>query len=213
MADYIEEYELDLDDLADVLTNNIKKDMKTFEDLVNLDGSLNREVYLYDINNGTGASIDGYIRYWNQYDKKHNIPIEEREPIKLYIDSCGGSLSDTFTIIDAIKMSKTPVYTICIGAAYSGGFFSFISGHKRIAYPHASFLFHEGSTQTGGTSGQFENYTAFYKKQLDRLKDLVLSNTKIDEEEYDKIHRDDIWYDAQEGIEKGFVDEIAKELM
>ena len=213
MADYIEEYELDLDDLTEVLTNNIKKDMKTFEDLVNLDGSLNREVYLYDINNGTGASVDGYIRYWNQYDNRHNIPIEKREPIKLYIDSCGGSLSDTFTIIDSIKMSKTPVYTICIGAAYSGGFFSFISGHKRIAYPHASFLFHEGSTQTGGTSGQFENYTAFYKKQLDRLKDLVLSNTKIDKEEYDKIHRDDIWYDAKEGIEKGFVDEIAEELI
>ena len=90
---------------------------------------------------------------------------------------------------------------------------SFIAGHKRFAYKSSSFLFHEGSTQTGGTSGQFENYTAFYKKQLDQLKDIVLNHTKITEEEYQQIKRDDVWYDANDGIEKGFIDEIAKEFV
>ena len=208
MDDY-EIQEFELDDLVDALSTNVKKDIKTFEDLINLDGSLKREIYLYDITNGTGSSIDGYIRFWNEYDNSHNIPIEEREPIKIYIDSCGGSLIDTFTIIDAIKLSDTPIITIAIGAAYSGGFFTFISGHKRIAYPHASFLFHEGSTSSGGTSSQFENYTAFYKKQLLYLKDIVLDNTNISEEEYDSFHKDDIWYDVKDGIEKGFIDEVA----
>lgn len=202
-----------LDDLIGAVSDNVKDDIKTFEDLINIDGALNREIYLYDINAGTGTSIDGYIRFWNAYDDKKNIPAEKRTPIKIYIDSCGGSLTDTLTIIDAIKLSKTPVWTICLGTAYSGGFFTFICGHKRIAYPHASFLFHEGSTSTGGTSGQFENYTSFYKKQLDQLKELVLENTKITEEEYISIKRDDIWYDTKEGIEKGFIDEIAKELI
>lgn len=212
MDDY-EIQEFELDDLVDALSTNVKKDLKTFEDLINLDGSLKREIYLYDITAGTGSSIDGYIRFWNEYDDSHNIPVEERKPIKLYIDSCGGSLTDSLTIIDAIKLSKTPIVTIAVGAAYSGGFFTFISGHKRIAYPHASFLFHEGSTGTSGTSSQFENYTAFYKKQLGQLKRIVLENTNITEEEYDQIHKDDIWYDAKEGMEKGFVDEIAKELL
>lgn len=205
--------EFNLDDLIGAVSDNVKDDIKTFEDLINIDGALNREIYLYDINAGTGTSIDGYIRFWNAYDDKRNIPAEKRAPIKIYIDSCGGSLTDTLTIIDAIKLSKTPVWTICLGTAYSGGFFTFICGHKRIAYPHASFLFHEGSTSTGGTSGQFENYTSFYKKQLDQLKELVLENTKITEEEYISIKRDDIWYDTKEGIEKGFIDEIAKELI
>ena len=191
----------------------IKKDKVNFEDVINLDGALHREVYLYDISSGTGTSIDGYIRFWNQYDEKHNIPIEERKPIKIYIDSCGGSLSDTLTIIDSIKLSKTPVWTIALGCAYSGGFFTFISGHKRIAYPHASFLFHEGSTSNGGTSSQFANYAMFYQKLLNQLKDITITNTKITEEEYNKIHRDDVWYTVEEGIEKGFIDEIAKELV
>ena len=208
-----EDLETSINDLIDTLSENLKRDKTTFEDVVNLDGALHREIYLYYIAPGTGSSIDGYIRFWNQYDNDYNIPIEKREPIKIYIDSCGGSLTDTFTIIDAIKMSKTPVWTIAVGCAYSGGFFSFISGHKRIAYPRASFLFHEGSTSNGGTSSQFENYTAFYKKQLEQLKEVTLENTNITEDEYDKIHKDDIWFTASEGVEKGFIDEVVKEFV
>lgn len=211
MTDY--EFSFDLDDLMDAMGENVKKDMKSFEDFINLDGSARREIYVFDINPGVGSSVDGYIRFWNSVDDRKNIPVEEREPIKIYIDSCGGSLSDTLTIIDAVKMSKTPIIGICIGAAYSGGFFIFISCPKRIAYPHASFLFHEGSTSTGGTSSQFANYAAFYKKQLDQLKNVVLENTNITEDEYKDIKKDDIWYDVQDGIEKGFIDEVAKELL
>lgn len=209
----IEEFEFDLDDLIPILGKNVKKNMKTFEDFLDLDSALKREIYLGDIVPGTGGDVDSLIRYWNNYDKKHKIDPASRKPIKLFIDSCGGSLSDTLTMIDSIKLSKTPVWTICVGAAYSGGFFTFISGHKRIAYPHASFLFHEGSTSTGGTSGQFENYTAFYKKQLDQLKDIVLAHTNITENEYMKIRRDDIWYDTKQGIKKGFIDEIAEDFI
>ena len=35
----------------------------------------------------------------------------KREPIKLYINSCGGSVPDTWAIIDTIESIKTPVYT------------------------------------------------------------------------------------------------------
>lgn len=207
-----EDFDFDLEDLGDLfgaLADNVKEDIKSFESVVNLQGALNREIYLYDIEAGTGTSIEGYIRFWNEYDDAHNIPVDKREPIKLYIDSNGGYLDDTLVMIDAIKMSKTPVWTICTGSAYSGGFFTFISGHKRIAYPHSTYLFHEGATGNSGTSGQFENYSAFYKKQLARLKDITLENTSITEEEYQQIKRDDIWYFAEDGVEKGFIDEIA----
>lgn len=205
--------DLILDDLLPELVTNVKEDMKNFEDLINLDSALKREIFLFDIVEGTGVSIYEQINFWNRYDDKHNIPIEERQPIKIYINSGGGYLSETFTIIDAIKTSRTPVWTINIGLALSGGFFSFITGHKRIATPRSSFLFHEGSTSNAGTSGQFENYTTYYKKQLQILKDLVLDNTKIIEEEYEKIHKDDIWYTADEALEKGICDKIMEDLI
>ena len=193
------------------LVNNIKEDIKSFDDFVSIKSAVNREIMIGEIDDGTGRYVDAYIRFWNRQDDENNIPIEDREPIKLYIDSCGGLLTDTFSIIDSVRMSKTPVIGICTGTAYSGGFFILISCDKRIAYSHASFLFHEGATQNGGTSGQFENYTAFYKKQLKQLKQLVLDYTKISEEEYEKIKREDIWYDTVEALEKGIIDEIAEE--
>ena len=207
---------IDLQDLINIITENVKesiKDVKEFDDLVNIATATDRGILISDIEPGLGTSVDAYIRFWNKQDELNNIPIEDRKPIKVYIDSCGGVLTDALTIIDSIKLSKTPVIGIAAGTAYSGGFFIFISCDKRIAYPHASFLFHEGSTQTGGTSSQFENYTAFYKRQLNQLKNIVLENSNITEEEYEKVRKDDVWYDAKDGIEKGFVDKITEELV
>ena len=204
----LEEIEIDIDDLLNAVNGNVKENCKDFTDLLSFQSSLSREIYLGEIGDGTGTVIDGIIRFWNRYDKEHDIPIEDREPIKIYIDSIGGSLTDTFTIIDSIRMSVTPVWTICTGCAYSGGFFTLIAGHKRFAYPHSSFLFHEGSTSNGGTAGQFENYTAFYKKQLLQLKDIVTTYTNISEDEYLSIKKDDVWYDVNEALEKGIIDEV-----
>lgn len=211
MAECNDTYEIDVEDLAEALMTNVKDDMKTFDDFLNLNSALNREILIGEIVDGLGVSVESYIRYWNKQDE--GVPRENRKPIKIYIDSLGGMLTDSMTIIDAIKMSKTPVIGICTGCAYSGGFFIFISCDQRIAYPHSSYLFHEGATSTGGTSGQFQNYAAFYKKQLDQLKDIVLDNTDITEDEYRDIKKDDIWYDAKEALEKGIADMIAEDFV
>lgn len=209
MADEIE-FELDPDDLIKAVKKNIKKGLGDFEDIINLDSAFDREIIIGDIDYGSGLTVDGMIRFWNKYDDAHNIPIEEREPIKLIIDSCGGSLSDAFTIIDSINCSKTPIHGICIGTAYSAGFFIFISCHKRFAYPHASFLFHEGSAGNSGTAAQFANFAAFYKKQLMQLEQIVIKCTNITEKDYQEIKKDDVWFDVVDGIEKGFIEEVIK---
>ena len=211
------EFDLDIDDLTDLIDKAVKQTKKgksiDFEDIVDLHNALDRQLFIGDIVSGIGVSADNMIRFWNRYDEDKNIPIEERKPIKVYIDSCGGSLTDAFTIINAIKMSKTPVYTIVIGAAYSAGFFISIAGHKRYAYPLSSFLYHEGSAANGGTANQFQNFSEFYKKQLRQLKEHTLDCTKISEELYEEKKRDDWWLDANEALELGVIDEISEELM
>ena len=200
-------------EILEMLKDNKKEVIKGFSDVINENACYKRNVFVGDIEPEVGESVEAIIRFYNQLDDEMDIAVEDREPIKIIIDSNGGDVCATFTMIDAIKMSKTPVWGINIGSAYSGGFFTLISCHKRIAYPHSSFLFHEGSTAAGGTSGQFENFGAFYRKQLAQLKKLVIENTKITEEEYSDIKKDDIWYDADEALEKGIIDEIAKELI
>ena len=197
-------------DLLNKLLEGNAKKIKTFPDVMNTTANLKREMTIGDIDEEVGETVEAIIKYWNKVDDELNIPIEERLPIKIYIDSSGGSLHATFTIIDAIKLSKTPIYTINIGMAFSGGFFIFLAGHKRIAYPHSVFLYHEGSTGMGRQdAGKFRNYAAFYERLLLELKAVVLENTKITEEEYEKHKLDDWWIYTDEALEKSICDEIA----
>ena len=207
------DFVMDLTDVLSSLVENVQEDAKSFEDILNLDNSLDRHWYVADIESGISSTIDSMIRFWNRRDEEEGLNIEERKPIKIYIDSCGGSLTDAFTIIDSIRMSKTPVITIATGCAYSAGFFIFISGHKRIAYPHASFLYHEGSATNGGTASQFRNFADFYDIQLTQLKQIVLDYTDIDEDEYNKHKKDDWWMTAEDAINYGIADEIAEEFI
>lgn len=205
--------DLNLDDIVDCLCTNVKEDIKDFEDVINLDGAVSREIYVGDIVPGTGGTVEGYIRFWNRWDEVNNIPIEERDPIKIFIDSNGGCLSDTLTMIDAIALSKTPIWTINSGAAYSGGFFTFIAGHKRITYPHSSFLYHEGATGTSADASKFRNFAEFYQKQLKQLEEITLKYTKITPEQYKEHIKDDWWLTAEEALELGVCDEIAEEFI
>ena len=208
--------EFDLNEIIEALREGLQDSaQQSFADMCVAECAIaNREVFVGTISPGLGDNIDMYIRYWNMKDDEAGIPVEERQPIKVYIDSNGGCLDDTLTMIDAISMSKTPVWTICVGNAYSGGFFTFIAGHKRIAYPMSSFMFHEGSTNSGTVdAGKFRNYADFYSRQMELLKKVTLKYTKISEEDYERHRKDDWWFFAEEGIQYGFVDEIAKELI
>lgn len=187
-----------------------KELFSSFEDVVNTSTSLNRELYVGGIADEMSGGLEAVIRFYNRCDEQDNIPVEERIPIKLFIDSCGGELEAAYTIINAIEISKTPIWTINIGKAYSAGFFIFIAGHKRKAYKLSSFLYHEGSAHMGGDAHKFRNQADFYKKQLDQLKAHTLKYTNLSEEDYEKILKDDYWLTAEEALEKGIVDEIVE---
>lgn len=184
-----------------------------FCDIIDLSNGLNRNIVLTDIDASIGDSVNSYIQFFNRIDQEKKIDVNKRTPIKIYIDSNGGNLEACFTIIDAITMSKTPVWTINIGKAYSAGFFIFITGHKRFAYPNSSFLFHEGSTGIYQDANKFKNYADFYKQQLERLRAITLKHTQIEPEEYDKHVKDDWWFNVDEALKYGVTDKISYKLI
>ena len=87
--------------------------------------------------------IVSHILQYNADDK--GKPVEERKPILLYCSSNGGSVDPGFELIDVIRQSKTPVYTINLGYQYSMGFLIGLAGHKRYGSKTAKYLMHDGS--------------------------------------------------------------------
>lgn len=154
-------------------------------------------------------NIDDVIRIilmYNRIDK--NIPIEEREPIMLYITSNGGEVDSGFELIDVILQSKTPIYTINLGYQYSMGFLIGLAGHKRFASENAKFLMHDGSSFTYGSSSKVRDEVEFRKRADDKIKEYVLAHSKITAEEYDDKTRIEWYLFADEAKEKGFTDYI-----
>lgn len=179
------------------------------ETLANTVDFIDKNIYLFsDITREVGEDILRKIKTWNSIDDKDNIPVEERAPINIYIDSNGGDVVATLLIIDAIKNSKTPVYTYCMGAAYSGGFFILISGHKKFGTEHSSYMFHEGSCALGGDASKVDDTLKYYKFQRKQLKKLVLNNTNITEENYNKHIKDDWYFDAGLAKKLNVINEI-----
>lgn len=188
---------------------NNTSELKGLEDVSAMYDAIDRVLFLADVNEENAEAISHLIRMWNVVDK--DLDVKDRQPIKLYIDSHGGDVCAGFMIIDAIKISKTPVYTINMGVAYSMGLCVFVAGHKRFSYPHASFLFHEGSGGMIGDAGKFKNFSKFYESLLEHLKQFLLDNTKMTSELYKEKDRDDWWFFVDEAIKYGFCDEILKE--
>lgn len=174
-----------------------------------VDVTKNRAVLVGDIDENTGDLLDNFIRFWNTYDDELNIAVEDRIPIKVFINSNGGDLDASFTSINAIQQSVTPVWTINSGKCYSGGFLIFLAGHKRIAYSLSSFMFHEGSCGISSDANKFRNWAAFYEKQCQQMGAWLLARTKITEDEYQKHVKDDWWFTADEAVMYGIADEIA----
>ena len=196
-----------LTDSITTLLNNVKiNDYSKAAELADI--IKNRSVLIGDIDEETGSIVDNFIRFWNSYDRENNIPISQRTPIKVCVDSNGGDFLSTLTVIDAIENSETPVWTVNIGRAYSGGLFIMCAGHKRLAYKRSSFLFHEGSSGVSGDANKFQNYADFYKTLRNEMKKIMLEKTNITEEEYISHAKDDWWFLSDEALEKGVIDEI-----
>lgn len=206
----MEQSNLKIDDLISQIIDSKKQDWD-FGDVITLHSYLSRNLCIDEISMELGQTMNNLIRFWNQQDEENGIPVEERKPINLYIDSPGGNLTATLTIVDSIIMSKTPVRTINMGAAYSGGFLIFIVGDERIAYPSCSFMFHEGSTSNMGDAHKFRNFSDFYDKQLNRIKEITLKYTSMTEEYYEENKKDDVWLLAEEALKYGVCDKIAEE--
>lgn len=184
-----------------------------------------RRLYLYgtieslDEEEGGGLYYDAsmasklieYIFEYNRRDK--GTPTENRTPIRLYINSPGGDITEGFALISAIKLSKTPIYTINVGQWSSMAFLIGISGHRRFSLPNTMFLMHDGSTAMFGSASKVQDRIDFEKRfEREVIKKHVLDHSKMDEVDYDALARVELYLLPQDALKRGFIDEIITDI-
>ena len=140
------------------------------------------------------------------------IEYDQRKPIVLLIHTPGGYLQETMSLATMIIMSKTPIITVNIGMAYSGGALLLLAGHKRYAMKYSKAMIHTGSGGMSGTYEQTEAAQKIYRKQVDEMSQYILERSKIAKKTLTKNRATDWYMDHDEQIKYGLVDEILNNL-
>ena len=153
----------------------------------------------------------GWIFDYNRDDQ--DKPIEERKPIRLYIDSPGGDMTGGFAIVNAIKISKTPIYTINVGQWSSMAFLIGITGHRRFSLPDMTFLMHDGSLFASGSTNKAQDKMKFDDRfENEVIRTHVLKHSNMKPVEYDALARVEYYMLPQDALKHGFIDEIVEDI-
>ena len=146
----------------------------------------------------------------NKEDK--GKPVEDRKPIKVFIDSNGGDVVFMWSIINTIEISKTPVWTIDYSTAYSAAAEILAPGHKRLALPGSHVMIHLGSCAYAGDAANGEATKKYFDALSKKTVDHLLKRTKIEPKMFKKKTLTDWFLDENDALENGVVDRIVENL-
>ena len=136
-----------------------------------------------------------------------------KRPIEIILSTIGGDIYSGFNLIDQIEKAKVPVTIHIMAMAASMGFLISMAGKnnpnvKTVCNPFSVGLLHSGSQYMEGTTHAVKDTFDFSQHYEEKIKDYILSHSKIDEDLYDKVERKEYWMDADEMLRLGIVDEI-----
>lgn len=170
----------------------------------------NRIIFINDVIDDYIVDYSMKIIEWNKEDK--DISATERKPIKIFINSDGGSVGAILNLINIIEISKTPVYTIGMDRCYSSGGLLLMSGHKRYILNMTTYLVHDGYTGSQGSTGKMIDNLEFTKALEDKVKIFILSHSTISEKLYKENYRKDWFMFSDEIISYGIADKIITDI-
>jgi len=158
--------------------------------------------------NVDGESVEKTIR-WILMGARKPSP---DHPMKLHINSEGGSLNDAFALIDVMRTSPVPITTIGMGNLMSSAFMIFAAGAKgqRAIAKNTSIMIHQFASDY---TGKYHDMRA-YVEEIDSINKRMiveLSRTSGLTEEYVQtklLNPSDVWMSAEKLVELGFADII-----
>ena len=131
-------------------------------------------------------------------------------PIRIYINSPGGSVIDGLAIIDTINFIKSPVYTICVGLAASMGAVLLSCGEKghRIVLPHSRVMIHQVSGFTGGSLIDMKMDLEQTKRCEQDIYNMLANNLDKPYDEIVTLCDRNNWFIGQEAVDLGIADKV-----
>lgn len=138
---------------------------------------------------------------------------EKDEPVKLVLSTVGGSVVAGLSLCNIIDTYPKKLEIYVPNFAMSMGSIIMCAGNKnpnitKFAMPSSYFLIHDGLCSAEGESGSVRDLLGFYDALDEEVREYIINNTNISEEEYNKHTRRQWYFNAQKAKEYGLVNKI-----
>tara|TARA_R110000824_G_scaffold290358_7_gene478895 strand:- start:526 stop:1134 length:609 start_codon:yes stop_codon:yes gene_type:complete len=171
---------------------------------------LNNRIYFYSevtrpqclaLNKNIQTLSDAMCTNSHNYD----IPVP---PIRLHINSYGGSVFAGLSSVDYIISSKAPVHSVVEGCAASAATLMSVVAEKRYIHRNSFMLIHQLSSGMWGKFEELKDSIENCEILMQTIRDIYGKHTQIPKKKLDEILKRDLWFDADTCLKYGLVDEI-----
>lgn len=130
--------------------------------------------------------------------------------ITIHVDTPGGSIKAGLSIVDLMEYINSDVRTINTGMAASMGSVLLGAGTvgKRLSLKSSKTMIHQSSSGIGGNIQDAEIEFTEWKKTNEELFKRLAGYCKKTAEQVKKDAQRDLWFDAEETLAYGLIDEV-----
>jgi ATP-dependent Clp protease protease subunit len=134
----------------------------------------------------------------------------DKEDVRLYINSPGGSVTSCMAIYDTMQYIKADIETICVGQAASAAAVLLACGAKgkRFSLPNSRIMIHQ---PMGGTEGQASDIAIHAQEILrvkDNLNEILAKHTGKAKSQIEKDSERDRFMNVREAVKYGLIDKV-----
>jgi ATP-dependent protease ClpP protease subunit len=148
----------------------------------------------------------------SELESKHltvsNVLDIDPPPIKIFINSGGGSITAGISSMDTILRCKVPVHTYVDGFCASAATFLSVVGNKRYMSRNSYMLIHQLSTSFWGKYSDFEDEKLNLDLMMGTIKKVYNTYTKVPSKELNGILKHDLLWDATTCLKYKLIDKI-----
>lgn len=164
-------------------------------------------VYIYDEIGESwwgGISADQFVKDFADI---------EADQIIVHINSPGGQIFDGIAIHNAIKQHPASVETRVDALGASAASFIAQAGVKRTIHANGTLMIHDGLAMAYGNEADMLKTAGIIGGLSNTIAGIYArASGKLDTEGWRALMREEVWYNAEEALEAGLVDEIIEEV-
>ena len=170
---------------------------------------IDKTIFLYGeiSNSSVMKSIDILLEMIDLNEEFDN----PQDPIKLIINSPGGSVYDGFGLVGLMESSPVPIHTYAYGQIMSMALPIFVMGQKRFSSPYTTFMYHGISWDSPYEKLEWHKQEAHEGDRLQKMYDkIILNRTHMSKDDLEnvKLTKSEWYFDPKKALKLGVIDKI-----